>query len=319
MPLGCRVGMFVVWLVIGLVLLVAGAEFLVRGAGNLALALRIPALVVGLTVVAAGTSAPELTVSLIAAINASTAIAVSNVNGSNIANIALVLGLAALVTPLVVERSLLRRDVPACLGLQALVPIVAFDGMISRVDGGVIIAGGLAYNAWLFYDVFKGREAPPDGELEVRDAPIWQHGLMVVGGLAVLVLGADLFVDGAVGVAKIFELSDRFIGLTVVAVGTSAPEIATALVSARRGDVEMAVGNSLGSNLFNVWMVLGVTAVVRPMDLSGGGFLTDMLIALVVTLLLVPIALRGSLGRIEGGMLVTGYLAYIAWGYLAGT
>ena len=143
-------------------MLVAGAELLVRGGGNVALALRIPAMVVGLTIVAFGTSAPELTVSVTAAIRASTAMAVSNVNGSNIANVAFVLGLAALMAPLNVKRSLLRREVPACLLLQVMVPALAYDGLLSRVDGSLLIATGIGYNLWLFYDVYKGRQASLD-------------------------------------------------------------------------------------------------------------------------------------------------------------
>ncbi|MEZ4318016.1 MAG: calcium/sodium antiporter [Myxococcota bacterium] len=311
--------MFLLSLLIGLVMLVAGAELLVRGGGNVALALRIPALVVGLTIVAFGTSAPELTVSVMAAVQASTEMAISNVNGSNIANIAFVLGLAAIVTPLVVERSLIRREVPVLVGVQILVPLLSLDGWFSRVDGIIVFAVGIAYNLWLIYDVYKGRAPPLDDELEVReDEPFWKHALMLLVGLVVLVIGADLFVDAAVQLATKLELSQRFIGLTVVALGTSAPETATAVMAARKGEVELAVGNSVGSNILNICVVLGITAMITPIEVSAPGFMRDMLIAVVAVTIIVPVVLRGSLSRAEGAVLVTGYVGYLVWGYLAG-
>lgn len=300
-------------------MLVTGAELLVRGGGNVALALRIPALVVGLTIVAAGTSAPELTVSVIAAVQASTEMAISNVNGSNIANIAFVLGLAAIVQPLVVERSLIRREVPVCLGLQILVPVLAFDGQFSRIDGIIVVACGLGYNLWLIYDVFRGRAPPPDDELEGgEDEPFWKHAVMLVVGLGILVLGADMFVKAAVELATKLELSQRFIGLTVVALGTSAPEAATAVMAARQGEVELAVGNSVGSNIFNIFMVLGITSIIAPIDTSDPTLLRDMALAVAAVTILVPVVLRGSLSRVEGSLMVLGYLTYLAWGYLSG-
>jgi len=310
--------LFLVTLLIGLVMLVTGAELLVRGGGNVALALRIPALVVGLTIVAFGTSAPELTVSVIAAVEASTQMAISNVNGSNIANIAFVLGLAALVSPLVVERSLLRREVPVCLGVQILVPVLAYDGWFSRVDGVIVVGAGIAYNLWLFYDVFKGRAPAPDDELDGGADPFWKHGVMLFVGLIILVIGADLFVEAAVELAQRLELSQRFIGLTVVALGTSAPEAATAVMAARKGEVELAVGNSLGSNILNICMVLGVTSIIAPIEVSGQGFFGDMMFATAVVAIIVPVVLKGSLSRIEGGLLVSGYTLYLAYGYFVG-
>jgi cation:H+ antiporter len=301
-------------------MLVVGSDLLVKGGGNVALALRIPALIVGLTIVAFGTSAPELTVSVIAATQASTEMAISNVNGSNIANIAFVLGLAALVTPLEVSRSLIRREVPVCLGLQVLVPLLALDGWFSRIDGVIVLACGVAFNLWLVYDVMKGRaEISVEDELEVEeDQPFWKHAAMLLVGLVVLVVGADLFVDAAVEVAEKLNLSQRFIGLTVVALGTSAPEAATAVQAARQGETDLAVGNSLGSNILNICMVLGITSIIAPIDVSGPGFLRDMIIACVMVALVVPVVLRGRLTRLEGGGLVAVYIGYLTFGYFAG-
>jgi len=300
------------FLLIGLVMLVVGAEMLVRGGGQLALALRVPALVVGLTIVAFGTSAPELLVSLTAAMQASTEMALANVNGSNLANIALVLGLASLVSPLVVERTLMRRDVPSCLALQLMVPALSFDGILSRGDGMVLIGGGIAYNVWLLVEALRGRPPPLDDELDLNDdSSAAKHGMMLVGGIIVLVIGASVFVGGAEGVAQAFGLSDRFIGLTVVALGTSAPEIATAVASARRGETDLAVGNSLGSNLLNIAMVLGLTAVISPITITDNGAFRDMAAAVVATSLLIPFVLKGRMSRLEGGALVLGYLGYM--------
>lgn len=300
-------------------MLVTGAELLVRGGGNVALQLHIPALVVGLTIVAFGTSAPELTVSVIAATQASTDVALSNVNGSNLANILFVLGLAAMIRPLVVERSLLRREIPVALALQGVVPLVCLDGLFSRLDGLLVIAIGIAYNARLLYTSWGtgGDDADLD-DLEVTDDPLWKNLGFLAIGLVVLVVGADLFVDGAVEIAKWFELSDRFIGLTVIALGTSAPEAATAMSAARQNQVELAVGNSLGSNILNIAMVLGITAQVHPIDLAAGGFLTDMAAAFAACLLLVPLVMKGSINRLDGALMSIVYIAYLAFQYFMG-
>lgn len=304
--------MFVVTLLIGLAMLVAGAELLVRGGGQLALALRVPALVVGLTIVAFGTSTPELMVSLTAALEASTEMALANVNGSNLANIALVLGLAAMVRPLVVERTLMRRDVPSCFALQLLVPILAWDGLLSRIDGLVMMAGGVAYNAWLLVEALRGRAPALDDDLEMDDdSGVGRNLFMLVAGMVILVVGAQFFVGGATTMAQFIGLSDRVIGLTVVALGTSAPEIATAVASARKGETDLAVGNSLGSNLLNIAMVLGLTAVISPIRILDNGAFWDIGAAVFITLTLVPFVLKGSMSRIEGGVLAGGYVLYM--------
>jgi cation:H+ antiporter len=300
-------------LIIGLLLLVTGAEMLVRGGGQLAMALRVPAMVVGLTVVAFGTSSPELIVCVTAALEASTDMALANVNGSNIANILLVLGLAALVAPLTVDRMLMRREVPTCLALQAMVPISCYDGVISRGDGLLLLSGGICYYAWVMYEALGGRRASmaDDDEPPASGGALWVHGAMLVGGLGVLVIGANLFVAGAEEVALSLGMSQRFVGLTVVALGTSAPEVVTGMVSAYRGEVELAVGNSLGSNLLNISMVLGITALITPIVLTDPAANQDMMAALVATSLLIPIVLKGSISRVEGAALTGGYVVYV--------
>ncbi len=305
-------------LLIGLLMLVAGAEMLVRGGGQLALTFRVPALVVGLTIVAFGTSMPELVVCVTAAVTASTEMALANVNGSNIANIALVLGVAAMVRPLQVDRMLMRREVPSCLALQLMVPAVAYNGTISRGEGLLLLAAGALYNIWVLYEALRGRPPKMDDDLETADSGwIWHLG-MLVGGLVVLVIGANVFVPAAEDIARMMNISDRFIGLTVVALGTSAPELATGIVAAYRGEVELAVGNSMGSNILNVSMVLGSTAVIAPITILDGAAWNDMGCAVFATGLLIPLVLKGSMNRIEGALLTAGYCVYVGIGYAGG-
>lgn len=308
---------FVISLLVGLVLLVLGAEFLVRGGGQLALAMRVPALMVGLTIVSFGTSAPELVVSVTAAMERSTEMSLANVNGSNIANLTLALGLAALVSPLAIPRRLLRREIPVCLLLQLAVPLVCIDGVISQGDGLLLLLGGVLYNLWLLVDAMHGR-VPLDEELEAEPRPPYKHLALLVVGMLILVAGAHLFVDGAVGVAKRLHLSDRFIGLTVVALGTSAPEVATGMMSAYRGQTDLALGTSLGSNLLNISMVLGITAIIFPIQLTDPAAWSDMAVAGVITLLLVPFVLKGSMSRGEGFLVASAYAVYLLYGYLFG-
>jgi cation:H+ antiporter len=310
---------FVLSLLAGLVMLVLGAEFLVRGGGQLALALRVPALVVGLTIVAFGTSTPELLVSVTAAMAGSTEMSLANVTGSNIANITIVLGLAALVRPLAVERTLMRREIPSCMLLSLAVPLVCIDGVISQGDGALLLLGGVLYNAWLLYEAMRGRAPALDDDLEAEDggSRLKYMGVFLLG-LVVLVVGARLFVNGAVAVAQALNLSDRFIGLTVVALGTSAPEIATGMVSAHKGEVDLAVGNSLGSNLLNIAVVLGITAIISPIVIQDTAAFSDMGVGVAATALLVVFVLKGSITRIEGFLLAAGYTAYILAGYFFG-
>ena len=307
---------FLLTFLLGLLMLVGGAYYLVEGGANLAYVLRVPAVVVGLTIVAFGTSAPELTVSVTAALNASTDMAMSNVNGSNIANLLFVLGLAAVVAPLTVPRSLLRRDAPVCIAMQIGVLALSADQTFGRIDGLLVVLAGVAYNAWLFYDVRKGREELSEEVEKGGTVPL--NVLKLVGGLGVLVLGADLFVDGAVEVARTLQMSDRLIGLTVVALGTSAPEAATAVVAARKGEVDVAVGGSVGSNILNIAMVLGFTAMIAPIDLSAGGFLRDMGVAVLAALMLVPLVRVGTITREIGAAMMAVYLLYMGYGVWAG-
>jgi cation:H+ antiporter len=313
--------LYIVALCIGLVLLVGGAELLVRGGAQLALAFRVPALVVGLTIVAFGTSTPELATSISAAFQSSTEMALANVNGSNIANILMVLGGAALVSPLRVERSILRREIPVLLLLQTLVMGFCIGGVIHWVEGLLLFSIGLAYNCYLLAHCLKLRGAEAEAqnqealeELGEASGGIMKNVGMLFVGIVVLVTGAWIFIDGAVVLAELMGLSDRFIGLSVVALGTSAPELATAIVSAIRGEVDLAIGNAIGSNILNIAMVLGMTSMVAPVQLVDQGAWQDLGVAMGVVFLVGGIIVAGGrLGRLGGLMLLLSYAGYLVW------
>lgn len=311
-------------LAVGLALLYFGAEWLVKGAAGLARSFGVPALIVGLTVVGWGTSAPEMTVSVIAAMRGSPALALGNVIGSNVANLGLILGLTALVAPPRTDGSLIRREVPLLLLTTAALPLLLLDGRISRPEGAGLLVGAVAFTGFLLWGARRVRGVVVDsidaavleGAAERAGAPTGDgRGSLVAYtavGLALLVVGGDVFVGGAVSIARAFGVDDRTVGLTVVAIGTSLPELATSLVAARRGHADIAVGNVIGSNLFNVLLVLGATAAIHPIE----GRLHDVrldLVALVGMTLFAALAVRTErvVRRWEGALLLLGYGAFL--------
>ncbi|MDT0633126.1 calcium/sodium antiporter [Rubrivirga sp. S365] len=299
-------------LVGGLALLVAAASALVRGAAALALRLGLTPLVVGLTVVAFGTSAPELVVSVQAALAGAGGIAVGNVVGSNVANIGLILAVAVLVRPIASDPALLRRDLPALVAATALAVALLWDRALGRGEGTMLLVGLVAYLVW---SVRTARREQAAVELPVAApaGPAWRDALFVVAGLGGLVWGADLFVGGAVRLAEAAGVSNAVIGLTVVAVGTSLPELATTVVAAARGEGEIAAGSVVGSNLFNLLGILGVGALVEPL-VAPGLRPVDLAVMAAFTVALVPMMLSGRrLVRAESGVLLAGYVGYMAF------
>ena len=302
----------------GLVLLTAGAYGLVRGAAALALRFGLPSLVVGLTVVAFGTRAPELVVSVDAALRGAGGIAVGNVVGSNIANVGLILALAALLRPITVDRSLIRWDGPIMLIASGAVAVALLDGRLGLVGGSLFVGALVTYLAWTVRSALHNR---PDG-MQGKDAGVPEPGphvlldlLWTVGGLGLLVGGADLLVTHAVIVAEILGVSNAVIGLTVVALGTSLPELATSLVAALRGEGDLAAGNVIGSNTFNVLGILGTSAIVRPLHAPGLSELDLGIMLLISVLGFVFLATGGRLSRPEGLSLLAvygGYMTYLA-------
>ena len=309
------------WLLIGggLVGLVVAAHYLVDGAARLGLRLGIPAIVIGLTMVAFGTSAPELAVSLRAGLSDSADIAVGNIVGSNIFNVLLILGLSALVLPLAVHRHLMQRDVPLMIAVSLLVWWMASDLRLSTVDGAVLAAILVTYLGWLYYGVRSGRadvELDPEA-MEAAEKPpraLWIDLLSLVGGIIGLVIAADWLVQGAVQLARALGVSELVIGLTIVSLGTSLPELATSVVAAIKGERDIAVGNIVGSNLFNLLSVLGITALVAPggLAISAQAVQLDMPVMVAVSLLCVPMFLIGyELSRLDGAMMLALLTTYI--------
>ncbi|HEY5656743.1 MAG TPA: calcium/sodium antiporter [Myxococcota bacterium] len=300
----------------GLAMLYFGGEALVRGASNLALRLGISAVAIGLTVVAFGTSAPELVVSVDAALTGANDISVGNVVGSNIANIALILGIATLVRPTQVAAQLVRVDAPIMVVVSLALLAALVDGGASRLEGSLFLLGLLLYVAFTFW---QARQELPDVQREFASAtPRPRAGAMgivalLVVGLALLVGGGHLLVEGAVEIAAQLGISQAAIGLTVVAVGTSLPELATSLVAALRGHGDIAVSNVIGSNIFNILGILGLTALVRPLALGGISVIDLAVMVALAFILVLLLAARSRLGRVEGACFVAGFVLYVGW------
>ena len=312
-------------LVGGLILLVIGAELLVKGASNLAGILRISPLIIGLTVVAYGTGAPEMAVSIMSSFSGQTDIAVGNVIGSNIFNILLILGLSALVTPLVVARQIIRSDVPIMIGVSVLLLVFGLDGEISRVDGTILFIGGIVYTLSLIYQSRRQNDSGDHDEFAEkysfsgRSSPlIWlKNVLFIVGGSVLLVIGSRYLIESATTIARALGVSELVIGLTIVSIGTSLPELATSVMASIRGERDIAVGNVLGSNIFNILAVLGIAGIVAPEGIivSEAAIEFSVPVAVAVAFACLPIFYSGSrITRWEGLLFTFYYFAYT--GYL---
>jgi cation:H+ antiporter len=328
-------------IVAGLALLVLGGELLVRGASALARRVGISSLVVGLTVVSAATSAPELAVTVGAVLRDEPGLAVGNVVGSNIVNVLLILGLSALVVPLAVKQRLVRFDLPWMVVLSIGLLLVSLDGRIGAVDGVVLLAAVVLHTVLTVVIGRRGAPVPaaaPSGdrgagggtggaedagtEEEPPPASVPRSVLLVVLGIALLVAGATLLVEGAVSIATSLGVSSLVVGLTVVAVGTSLPELATSVIAVRRGERDLAVGNVVGSNIFNIGVVLGLPALISPggIPVSGAAVALDIPVMLAAAVALLPIAFTGfAVARWEGALFVALYAAYTGYVVLAAT
>ncbi len=311
-----------VYLVIGLVLLVGGAEVLVKGASKLAATVGISPLVIGLTVVAFGTSAPELAVSLSASLNGQADIALGNVVGSNICNVLLILGVSAVITPLVVAQQLVRLDVPIMIGVSMLLMLFGLDGQISRSDGVILFIGGLMYTVFLLYQSRKETNQGVQDEyakfgersLSIKET-VLNSGLLVAGVLT-LVSGSQLLVNSAIEIAEFLGASPLIIGLTVIALGTSLPELATSVMASLRGERDIAVGNVIGSNIFNILVVLGLTSAVSSdgIVVARSAISFDIPIMLAVAVMCLPICFTDNeVSRREGFMLLGYYVLYVSY------
>ncbi len=312
-----------VLLIAGLALLVVGAEVLVRGASRIAVLLRISPLIIGLTIVAYGTSAPEMAVSIQSNLAGEAGISVGNVVGSNIVNVLLILGISSVVVPLVVAQQLIRLDVPIMIGVSVLLPFLALDGNLGKLDGGLLFAGAVVYTWFLFRE---GREEDLDVETTAgtsRSLRPWIVNIgLVLGGVVMLTLGSNWLVEGAIILAQAIGVSNFVIGLTVVALGTSLPELVTSVVASMKGERDMAVGNVVGSNIFNILAVLGVASLISPggIDVSPAALNFDIPVMIAVAVACLPIFFSGNvISRWEGWLFLAHYAAYTTYLILKAT
>ena len=299
----------IVLLALGFVMLVKGANWFVDGASNIAAKFKIPQLVIGLTIVAMGTSSPEAAVSITAALHGNAEITIGNVMGSNILNILLILGLSASISRLAVAKSTVWIEIPFLLLVSGLLYVQGLDGTISLLDGAIQL---LLFAAYLTYLLIMAKKFPDENPKTPKQMKLWKAILATVGGLAMVIVGSDLAVDASTTIARIMGLSERFIGLTVVALGTSLPELFTSAAAARKGNADIAIGNIVGSNIFNILFVVGLSALITPVPFAAD-FLFDTVIAAGAALLLWVCCMKDkSLKRWHGVLMLLGYAAYFA-------
>lgn len=314
----------VVLLVIGFVLLIKGADFFVDGSSSIAKQLRIPGLIIGMTIVAMGTSLPELAVSVTASLQNSNSLAISNVVGSNIFNLMVVLGASALLSSLYVSKDVLRRDFPFSILCAVLLLVLGWIGMqAGRIDGVIFLAIFVVFLFMMVHAALKARsngtETPEQlaeetqEEEEIRVLPTWRALLYIAGGIVAIKFGGDWVVDGAVVIAQKIGISQTLIGLTIVACGTSLPELVTSIVAARKNELEMAVGNVVGSNIFNILLILGVAAVISPLTFTMENII-DILVLIAFSVVVYLFSRSGNrLGRKEGVSMLVMYAVYLVY------
>ena len=296
-------------LCVGFVMLVKGADWFVDGSSGIATKFKIPQLVIGLTIVAMGTSAPEAAVSIAAAIKGSADITVGNIVGSNILNILIILGLSSLITPLLVAKSTMRVDIPFMIAITLLLLVMGYNGTVTLIEGIILLVAFAGYLSYLFVMAKKDRDK---SEEPAEDLSIAKALIFTVIGLILIVWGSSVTVDAATAIANVLGLSERFIGLTIVALGTSLPELFTSVSAARKGNADIAIGNIVGSNIFNILFVVGISASIIPVPFASG-FRFDTIVAIVAGLLLWICPIKDmKLKRWAGVILLASYAVYFA-------
>lgn len=300
----------IIFIVLGVTLVLWGADRLTEGASSLARRMNVPEMIIGLTIVAAGTSAPELFVSLVSALKGTPDMAVGNVVGSNTMNAMLIVGCAAAVAPMVISRSTVRKDIPFAIGATLLLMALTYDGTLSWVDGIILLAG---FAAFMVYTLRQAKAGSSEEEATATNMKTGKAVLYLIGGLAGLVVGSNVFVDHASNLAFALGISEAVVGLTVVAGGTSLPELATSVVAARKGQSAIAIGNVIGSNVFNILMILGLTGVICPLEIEGITLVDQAVMLVSIVLVWLFSRTRYTVERWEGVLLVAGYAAYLAW------
>lgn len=296
-------------LAVGFVMLVKGADWFVDGAAGIATKFKIPQIVIGLTIVAMGTSAPEAAVSITSALKGNAGITIGNIVGSNILNILIILGLSAVVTPLAVVKSTIKIDIPVMIAITGILLWMGYDGTVALWEGIVLLLIFASYIGYLMYVAFKERK---ENDEEVKEISVLKALVWTLVGLVLIVWGSDVTVDAATKIATILGLSERFIGLTIVALGTSLPELFTSVMAARKGNADIAIGNIVGSNIFNILFVVGLSALVIPVPFLEG-FRFDMMVAMAAAILLFLCVLKNQkLNRWAGILMLASYAAYFA-------
>jgi cation:H+ antiporter len=315
------------FIIIGVTLVIWGADRLTDGAASLARGLHVPEIVIGLTILAAGTSAPELFVSLVSALKGTPDLAVGNVIGSNIFNAMLIVGCSAAVAPMAISHSTVRKDIPFALVASVLLFLLCFDDMdsphlwgneISRSDGMILLVVFAAFMIYTFNKARKDGMMPDEDDDDEEKKPldkkmVWKNVLWMVVGLVCLIYGSNLFVDAASYVAYRFGVRQSVVGLTIVAGGTSLPELATSVMAARKGQSALAIGNAIGSNVFNILLILGTTAVICPMRIMGINIIDLSMMIISMGLLWLFAYTKYMVSRREGFLLIGGFLVYMAW------
>ena len=296
-------------LIIGFVLLIKGADFFVDGSSSLARFLKIPSVIIGLTIVAMGTSAPEASVSINAALAGNNDIAVSNVIGSNIFNGLVVVGICAFISAFKTNKDILKRDMPVNILITLILCIMIADGKLNRIEGFLLLAGMIFYILNMIHAALKKRNECS----EEQNIPLYKALIFIIGGLTAVILGGNLVVNNASQIAVSFGVSQNFIGLTIVAIGTSLPELVTSIVATRKGDSALALGNAIGSNIFNILFILGISAVISPLHILSESMI-DCIILLISGVLLIIFAFtKKSMSRTEGIICVLAYVGYTAY------
>ena len=312
-----------VWLILGFVLLIKGADWFVDGASALSKKFGIPSVVIGLTVVAFGTSLPEASVSISAALTQNSGISVGNVVGSNIFNLLVVAGASAVLCPISVNKSIIKKDMPYSLLLAlallfltfSIFPGSAEDNVITRADGMILL---LFFAVFMFYTVSSALSAPaPEENNNEKIMPVWQQLLFIASGLAGICFGGNRVVAGATEIARTFGLSESLIGLTIVAIGTSLPELVTSIVAAKKGESDIAIGNVIGSNIFNIAFILGASSLITPIAIYTQDIFNSMydiiILAIVTLICFIPIVKTKKISRTAGSVMVIAYIAYTVY------
>lgn len=301
----------ILFIILGVWCVLKGADYLTEGAAAVARRMHIPEMIIGLTIVAAGTSAPELFVSVVSALKGTSDMAVGNVVGSNIMNTMLIVGVAAMVAPMKISKNTVKKDLPFTVAASMLLLFLAFDHFLGHVGGFMLLAG---FALFMTYSIYSASRSPEhdSNDLVVQMSKL-KSAIFVLGGLLLLIVGSNVFVDHASQLAFSMGISEGVVGLTVVAGGTSLPELATTVVAARKGQSALAIGNVIGSNVFNILLILGLTATIHPLQIEGITTIDMAVMLLSVSFVWIFCFTRLKVERWEGFVLLIGYLAYLAW------